>query len=115
MFEIELNPLQLGGIPKFEPLSKFPAIRRDFALTVDRTLPYQDVLDVIREVAPPVVKDIQLFDVYTGENVDSSLKSLALSLILQESSHTLTDTEVEEASRVVLAALEQRLSAKLRD
>ena len=115
LFEIELNPLRLGRLPKFETLSKFPAIRRDFALVVDRALPYQAVLDCIREAAPAVVKDIQLFDVYTGENVDSSLKSLALSLILQESSHTLTDTEVEEASRVVLAALEQRLSAKLRD
>ena len=61
------------------------------------------------------MKDIQLFDVYTGDNIDSSLKSLALSLILQESSHTLTESEVEEASSVVLAALAERLSAKLRD
>jgi phenylalanyl-tRNA synthetase beta chain len=115
LFEIELGPLRLGGIPKFEALSKFPAIRRDFALLVDRDLPYQAVLDCVRETAPAVVKDIQLFDVYTGDNVDFSLKSLALSLILQESSHTLTESEVEEASSVVLAALAERLSAKLRD
>jgi len=115
LFEVELNPLQLGGIPKFEALSKFPAIRRDFALLVERGLPYQAVLDCVRDTAPAVVKDIQLFDVYTGDNVDSSLKSLALSLILQESSHTLTESEVEEASSVVLAALAERLSAKLRD
>jgi len=69
----------------------------------------------VRDTAPAVVKDIQLFDVYTGDNVDSSLKSLALSLILQEYSHTLTESEVEEASSVVLAALAERLSAKLRD
>jgi phenylalanyl-tRNA synthetase beta chain len=115
LFELELEPLRLGEIPKFEPLSRYPAIRRDFALLVDRDLPYQAVLDCVRDAAPAVVKDIQLFDVYTGENVDSSLKSLALSLILQDSSHTLTDMEVEEASALVLAALAERLSAKLRD
>jgi phenylalanyl-tRNA synthetase beta chain len=115
LFEIDLVPMQLGRIPKFSPLSKFPAIRRDFALLVDRDLPYQAVLDCVREAAPAVVRDIQLFDVYTGENVDSSLKSLALSLILQESSHTLTDSEVEQASAGVLAALAGRLDAKLRE
>jgi phenylalanyl-tRNA synthetase beta chain len=115
LFEIDLVPLRTGSIPRFEPLSKYPAIRRDFALLVDRDLPYQAVLDCIRTAAPPVVTDIQLFDVYTGENIDSGLKSLALSLILQESSHTLTESEVEGASSVVLGALAARLSAKLRD
>jgi phenylalanyl-tRNA synthetase beta chain len=115
LFELDIVPLRLGAIPSFEPLSKFPAIRRDFALLVDGETPYQAVLDCILEVAPPVVKDVQLFDVYTGDNIDSGLKSLALSLILQETSHTLTDGEVERASEVVLAALTERLSAKLRD
>ena len=115
VFEVDLVPLGMGRIPHFRPISKFPAIRRDFALLVNRETGYQAVLDCIRDAAPAVVKDIQLFDVYTGENIDSGLKSLALSLILQESSHTLTDVEVEEASTVVLAALAERLSAKLRD
>jgi len=115
LFEVDLLPLQLGHIPRFVALSKFPAIRRDFALVVARDLPYQAVLDCVRDAAPAVVKDIQLFDVYTGENIDSGLKSLALSLILQESSHTLTDAEVEQASGVVLAALADRLAAKLRE
>ena len=115
LFEVDLEALKMGGIPAFEPLSKFPAIRRDFALLVAREVSYQAVLDCVRDAAPAVVKDIQLFDVYTGENIDSSLKSLALSLILQESSHTLTDLEVEEATRTVLQALADRLAAKLRD
>lgn len=115
LFEVDLAPLRMGRIPRFRPLSRFPAIRRDFALLVDRGVPYQAVLDCVRDAAPAVVRDIQLFDVYTGDNIDSSLKSLALSLILQESSHTLTDSDVEQASGVVLAALAERLSAKLRD
>ena len=115
LFEVDLLPLRLGGIPRFAPLSKFPAIRRDFALLVDRHLPYQAVLDCVLDAAPAFVTEIQLFDVYTGENIDSSLKSLALSLILQETSHTLTDTEIDTASAVVLTALTEGLSAKLRD
>jgi phenylalanyl-tRNA synthetase beta chain len=115
VFEIDLVPLRLGSIPAFAPLSKYPAIRRDFALLVDRDLAYQAVLDCIRSAAPAIVKDIKLFDVYTGDNIDSGLKSLALSLILQETSHTLTDTEVERASTQVLDALAQKLNARLRD
>ena len=115
LFEVDLVPLSLGSIPAFSPLSKFPAIRRDFALLVDRALPYQAVLDCIRDAAPELVKDVRLFDVYLGDNIDSSLKSLALSLILQDSSHTLTDADVERVSGEVLTALADRLDAKLRD
>ena len=115
LFEVDLLPLRLGGIPQFAPLSKFPAIRRDFALLVDRDLPYQAVLDCVRDAAPASVTEIQVFDVYTGENIDSSIRSLTLSLSVQESSNTLTDTEIDEASAVVLAALADGLAAKLRD
>jgi len=115
VFEILLEGVMEGEIPAFQALSKFPSIRRDLAIVLDRGVPFEKVLEVAREAAPGSVKDIQLFDVYTGENVDSSLKSLALSLILQETSHTLTDQEVDDASSRVLGALEQALSAKLRD
>ena len=115
VFEIDLLPLRLGSIPAFEPLSKFPSIKRDFALVVAEDVSYQAVLDCIRDAAPAIVKDIKLFDVYTGDNIDSGLKSLALSLILQETSHTLTDTEVENASEQVLSALARHLDAILRD
>ena len=115
LFEVLLEGLAQGQIPAFEPLSKFPSIRRDFAIVLARDIPFAKVLDVAREAAPAVVRNIQLFDVYMGENIDSSLKSLALSLILQESSHTLTDQEVEQASAAVLEALADELSARLRD
>jgi phenylalanyl-tRNA synthetase beta chain len=115
VFEVLLEGVMQGDIPAFEPLSKYPSIRRDLAVVLDRETPYAQVLEVARNAAPPVVRDIQLFDVYTGENVDSSLKSLALSLILQESSHTLTDREVDDASDAILDALASEFSAKLRD
>lgn len=115
VFEILLEGIMQGDIPAFQALSKFPSLRRDLAIVLDRDIPYARVLEVARKAAPAVVRDIQLFDVYTGENVDSGLKSLALSLILQESSHTLTDQEVDDASAAILDALAAGLSAKLRD
>jgi phenylalanyl-tRNA synthetase beta chain len=70
----------------------------------------------VRAAVPPeILKDICLFDVYTGEKVDSSRKSLALGLILQDSSHTLTDDEVDFAVSGVLRSLEAEIGARLRD
>lgn len=115
MFEIELAGVATGSIPEFAALSKFPANRRDLAIAIEENVPFSDILACARKAAPKIVRDIQLFDVYTGEKIDSGFKSLALSLILQESSRTLTDQEVEEASEQVLAALASELSAKLRD
>lgn len=115
LFEITLSGLVTGNVPAFEALSKFPSIRRDLAIVLDEAVPYERVLSVVRDASSEIVRDIQLFDVYTGENVDSGRKSLALSLILQESSHTLTDQEVDEASARIIDALASELSAKLRD
>tara|TARA_Y100001935_G_scaffold254595_1_gene264155 strand:+ start:17554 stop:19929 length:2376 start_codon:yes stop_codon:yes gene_type:complete len=114
LFEISLDGISNGKLPEFEALSKFPYIKRDLAITVEKEITFEEVLSVAREAAPGTVRDIQLFDVYTGENIDSHAKSLALSLILQESSHTLTDKEVDELSALILNALEKKLSAKLR-
>lgn len=115
LFEIHLDRRLEGRLPAFRPLSKFPSIRRDLALVVDRNTGFAQVRDCIEKAAPDFLRDILLFDVYTGDKVDSGRKSLALGLILQESSHTLTDSEVEEAVAVVLEALKQELNAQLRD
>ena len=113
--EIDLDRLGLGRLPAFQPLSKFPAIRRDIALVVDRGLSYAQVRQQVLDAAPEILKDIRLFDVYTGENIEPGVKSLALGLILQASSHTLTDQEVEAAMQRVISTLERELGAQLRD
>jgi phenylalanyl-tRNA synthetase beta chain len=115
LFEIQVNNLLDGVLPEFAPLSKFPSIRRDIAIVVDRKVEFSQVTATIRATIPDILQDILLFDVYTGEKVDSGLKSLALGLILQETSHTLTDQEVEEVMGSVLQTLQQKLNAQLRD
>ncbi len=115
LFELDLEGLGEGRLPHFESLSKYPSIRRDLALVVDETVSYDTIRNLIREVAGKILTDILLFDVYTGKNIDSGRKSLALGLILQEKSHTLTDQEVEEVVAAVLQRLAHDTGAKLRD
>ena len=115
LFEIRLDALQNGALPAFEPRSKYPSIRRDLAITVDRAVSWQQIQACVASAAPEILKDISLFDVYTGEKIDSGRKSLALGLILQASSHTLTDEDVEDTVSAVLKRLESEFDARLRD
>ena len=115
LFEIALDEIAQGVLPAFAPLSKFPAIRRDLALVVQDQVEYRRVRDCILAAEPDLLQKVVLFDVYRGEKVDSGLKSLALGLIFQTSSQTLTDTDVERAVARVLARLDGELGARLRD
>jgi phenylalanyl-tRNA synthetase beta chain len=115
LFEIDLEGIMQGRLPVFETLSKYPSIRRDIAIVVENSVTFESIRNVIREASGKIVKDIRPFDVYTGKNIDSGRKSVALGLILQEKSHTLTDPEVDEVIQTVLHRLSDELDAKLRD
>jgi phenylalanyl-tRNA synthetase beta chain len=115
LFEIDLQGIRQGCLPSFETLSKYPSIRRDIAIVVENSVTFESIRNVIREASGKIIKDICPFDVYTGVNIDSGRKSVALGLILQEKSHTLTDPEVDEVIQVVLHRLSDELDAKLRD
>jgi phenylalanyl-tRNA synthetase beta chain len=115
VFELVLENLTEGLLPSFQELSKYPSIRRDIALVVDENIDFEMIRNLIRDESGKIITDILLFDVYTGENIDSGRKSLALGLILQEKSHTLTDKEVDEVVDTVLQRLAQDTGAKLRN
>ncbi|MEW8015473.1 MAG: phenylalanine--tRNA ligase subunit beta [Candidatus Sedimenticola endophacoides] len=115
VFELRLDEKLVGRLPVFRALSKFPSIRRDIAIVLDREISFARVHDCIQRAAPQTLQSILLFDVYTGEKVDSERKSIAFGLILQETSHTLTDEEVERVVARVLQALADELDAQLRD
>lgn len=115
LFEIALDQLREGLLPAFRPLSKFPAIRRDLAIVVDPDISYDQVRDCAASAASDLLRDLVLFDLYQGRGIDSDKKSLAFGLILQASSRTLTDHEVDETMARVVARLESELGAKLRD
>ena len=82
---------------------------------LDEAVSYDQIRAAVAAAAPDFLKDIRLFDVYTGNTVDSGRKSIALGLILQASSHTLTDEEVDSVMGRVLSHLRAELGAQLRE
>ncbi len=115
VFEVKLDAVTAGRLPQFRELSRFPAIRRDIAVVVERDMPAERVAECIRSASPDTLRELKLFDVYQGEHIDSGRKSLALGLTLQSQSRTLTDEEVDAVIDGIVAALGDQLGASLRD
>ncbi|AFL73550.1 phenylalanine--tRNA ligase subunit beta [Thiocystis violascens] len=115
LFELDLAPLADGILPRYAPISRFPGIRRDLAIVIDAQIGYERVADCVRAAATELLREVILFDVYTGKNVDSGRKSLALGLILQSSSQTLTEEIIEVEVGRILDRLTSELDARLRD
>jgi len=115
LYELDIEGLEEIKLPEFAALSKFPSRSRDIAIVVDNAVTFHEVLSCVRKASAEIVRDIKIFDVYTGDNIDSGTKSLALRLILQDYSDTLGDQEVEKATDEILVALEKAFNAKLRD
>lgn len=114
VLEISLDAARTVKVSSFTPLSKFPEMRRDLALLVKKEVPVDQLMDVIREKAGDYLTKLNLFDIYEGEGIDSSSKSVALGLTFQHPSRTLTDEEVSEATEAVVAHLKDKVDAQLR-
>jgi phenylalanyl-tRNA synthetase beta chain len=113
-FELDLDPLLARAVPRAEPLSRFPSVRRDLAFVVADGVEWAAVAASVRRAAGPVLKRLRLFDRYRGKGVEHGFKSLAMGLILQEDSRTLTDREVETLVADVVAALQAEHGAVIR-
>jgi len=114
VFELALAKICEGQLPRFAELSRYPEVRRDIALVVDRSVLAEDLLACIRSEAGEHLKNLRLFDVYEGKGIDPLRKSMAIGLTLQNSSRTLTDEEVNAVMDGVLKSLEQGFNATLR-
>lgn len=114
LFEIELDPIQQGGLPAFTELSKFPESRRDIAVLVDESVAVADLLNCVSSKAGEWLTDATLFDVYQGEGIENGKKSLAIGLTWQHPSRTLNDDEINAVFADVVAAMESTFSAVLR-
>ena len=114
VFEILLDAVSETPVPAFAPLSRFPSIRRDLAIVVDRQVPADDIMNCVRDAARGLLENLELFDVYQGEHLESDKKSLAMGLILQDQRRTLNDSEVDDVISRVLTKLEQEYQATLR-
>ena len=115
LFELDLASLADGTLPRYAPISRFPGIRRDLAIVIDARIAYETVANCVRAAASELLREVILFDVYTGKNIDSGRKSLALGLILQSSSQTLTEEIIDVEVGRILDRLASELAARLRD
>jgi phenylalanyl-tRNA synthetase beta chain len=95
-------------------ISRYPVAQRDLAVVVARDLPEAQVAEAIRANDGPLMPQVELFDVYTGEGIAADKKSLAYTLTYRATDRTLTAQEVEEAQQAILAMLKDRFGAELR-
>ena len=109
------EPLLLRSIPKAIALSKFPSVRRDLAFVVAEQVPWASIAASVEAAAGPSLKQLRLFDRYAGKGVERGFKSLAMGLILQDDSRTLTDRDVDAVVADVTAALQRDHSARIRE
>ncbi len=98
----------------FKDIPKYPEVRRDFALLLDNTVAFQEVHDIALQTEKKLLKNINLFDVYTGKNLPDGKKSYAVSFILQDEKKTLTDKQIDKIMNKLQQRLEKELGAELR-
>jgi len=115
VFELEWNALADRAVPQAQEISRFPANRRDIAVVVNENVPASDVLAECKKVGANQVVGVNLFDVYRGKGVVEGSKSLAISLILQDTGRTLEEEEIAATVARCVEALKERFQASLRD
>ena len=98
----------------FTPIPKFPAVRRDFALLLDKEVPFKDLEEIAYKTEKKLLKDLSLFDVYTGDKLPKGKKSYAISFTLEDETKTLTDKHIEKIMNKIKNAYEKELGAELR-
>jgi len=115
VFELEWDKVSDRVLPDASGISRFPANRRDIAVVVAENVPAADIIAECKKVGVNQVVGVNLFDVYRGKGVNEGFKSLAISLILQDTGRTLEEDEIAATVAKCVEALKERFQASLRD
>ena len=115
LFELDYLEATRNAPIRFQPVSSFPQIRRDISFTVAAGETFGRIAERVSVAASTRLHELRLFDIYQGEGVESGRKSVALGLILQDLSSTLTDAEADGVVAAVCAELRLSLDARIRD
>jgi phenylalanyl-tRNA synthetase beta chain len=113
-FELDLEPLQERDLQRAKPYSRFPSVRRDIAIWLPEHTTWGEVRSCVLESAGELLQNLVVFDVYHDQRHKKGYKSLAIGLILQNVSSTLTDDVADPVIQQIISNLESRLSAELR-
>lgn len=98
----------------FSEISKFPAVKRDLALLLEKNVQFAEIEKIATESERKLLKDVALFDVYEGKNLPAGKKSYAVSFYLQDEGKTLNDKQIDAIMKKIQTNLEQKLGAQLR-
>ena len=98
----------------FKELSKFPAVKRDLALLLDKNVQFAEIEKIAYETEKKLLREVTLFDVYEGKNLEAGKKSYAVSFLLLDETQTLNDKQIDKIMSKLIANLENKLGAKLR-
>nr|WP_315164167.1 phenylalanine--tRNA ligase subunit beta [uncultured Flavobacterium sp.] len=99
---------------KYTEIPKYPEVKRDLALLIDQNISYGSIYDIARQTEKSLLKDVNLFDVYEGNNLPEGKKSYALSFTIQDNSKTLTDAQIDKIMSKLQNNFEKELGASLR-
>ena len=99
----------------YKEVSKFPAVRRDLALLMDKQVAFAELESIARRSDKNLLKEVKLFDVYEGDKLAAGKKSYALSFVFRDETKTLTDKVVDKAILKIFKSLEHQLSVELRE
>jgi phenylalanyl-tRNA synthetase beta chain len=119
IFEIFLNNIKETNKklkdqkPEYQ-YSDYQKSERDFAFVIDKDFKVQDLVDIISEIDKNLIKSIKVFDVYEGEKIPESKKSIALNVTIQSSEKTLNDKDLERINQLILSTVEKKSGAKVR-
>jgi phenylalanyl-tRNA synthetase beta chain len=118
VFYADLNTTMLfrSASPKFrvEEISKFPEVRRDLSLVLDKSVSFAEIKNLIQETEKKFLKDIIVFDVYEGDKIPEGKKAYALGFTLLDGAKTLTDEEIDKTMTKLIAAFESKFEAVIR-
>ncbi len=115
LFEIKMSALGIRKLPSYKEVSKYPSIRRDLAIVLDKSISYSDVLASIKKNGGNKIVDEFVFDVYQGANLPDNKKSIAVGIVMQDTEKTLEESEVTTAIDNIVKGLATDLGAVLRD
>jgi phenylalanyl-tRNA synthetase beta chain len=115
LFELAAQAVFATEVPVAAEISKFPMIRRDIAVVVADEVATSALVAAVQSVAPDLIRNVRIFDVYKGSGIEAGRKSVALGLILQETSRTLTDDDADAAMAAAVRKLQQEFAAVLRE
>ena len=116
LLELETEPLvkYATAVPAYQRLTKHPASSRDVAVVVPETVSKAELETVIRRCAGELLRDVRVFDIYTGKQVPDGCKSMAFNLTYQAADRTLTDGEVDASIKKVVEEVAEAYKGQLR-